>query len=93
MNETGKTDRLSRLQQQREALDHKIRSEQKKLKDQERRDDTRRKVVAGAIALAHMEKDEQFKEYFSKILDRFVERPQDRILFGFMEIPLNKNSE
>lgn len=82
MSDAEKPDRLTRLQQQREALDQKIRAEQKKLKEQERRDETRRKIVAGAIALAHMDKDEHFRALFSELLEHFVERPQDRALLG-----------
>lgn len=85
MNETAKPDRLARLEQQRLEIERRIRKEREKVKAQERRDDTRRKVIAGAIALAHMESDENFRAMFSDLLDRFVERPQDRKLLGLPE--------
>ena len=55
--------------------------------DQARRLDARRKIIAGAIALEHFEKDagsEWGKIYF-RLLDENV-LPKDRHLFGFLPV-------
>jgi hypothetical protein len=55
--------------------------------DQARRIDTRRKVIAGALALEHFEKNagsEWGKIYF-RLLDEYV-LPRDRYLFEFLPV-------
>lgn len=44
--------------------------------------DTRRKILAGALVLDMMEKDEATKQRFLERLDRFLTRQDDRNLFG-----------
>ena len=81
MTETKST-RLEKLEAQKQKLLKQIALEKNRLRGQERKDDTRRKIVAGAIALAHCERDEMFKEHFFDLLSRFVDREQDRTLLG-----------
>ncbi len=76
------SDRLKKLQQQQEKLQKQISREKAKLRGDERKNDTRRKIVAGAIALAHCERDENFRHLFRELLNRFVEREGDRLLLG-----------
>ena len=47
-----------------------------------RADDTRRKILAGALALDMMEESEENKARFMTRLDKFLSRPDDRTLFG-----------
>jgi hypothetical protein len=74
------SDRLAKLHQQQEKLKKQIALEKARLRGQERKDDTRRKIVAGAIALAHCERDENFRDRFFSLLSRFVDRDSDRAL-------------
>lgn len=67
--------RLAKLRARTEALENR-------LKTQERKTDTRRKVVAGAIVLETARRDTAFKEQLWKLLDEHVDRPLDRELFG-----------
>lgn len=48
----------------------------------QRSDDTRRKILAGALVLDMMERDEQTKAKFIERLDKFLTRPDDRALFS-----------
>lgn len=48
----------------------------------ERKADTRRKIIAGALALEHAERDEDFGRELWKLIDSRVERERDRELFG-----------
>lgn len=47
-----------------------------------RANDTRRKILIGAMMLEHMEKNEATKTSVMGKLDAFLTRPDDRALFG-----------
>jgi large subunit ribosomal protein L7/L12 len=47
----------------------------------QRSEDTRRKILAGALVLDMMERDEQTRIKFTDRLDKFLTRPDDRALF------------
>lgn len=48
----------------------------------QRADDTRRKILAGALVIDMMEQDEQTKSKFMRRLDQYLTRADDRALFG-----------
>lgn len=52
----------------------------------ERANDTRRKILAGALLLDMMEKDEAIKQQFMERLDSYLTRQDDRALFKLPEI-------
>ena len=76
-------DRLTTLRQKREQLDAQLRALEVRSKQAERKADTRRKVIAGALALEHYEKnpDSEFRRILRRLLDEYVVRPHDRALF------------
>lgn len=47
-----------------------------------RAEDTRRKILAGALVLEMMAGDDETKTRFIARLDKFLTRPDDRALFG-----------
>lgn len=47
-----------------------------------RSDDTRRKILAGALVLDMMERDEAAQHRFLERLDKYLKRADDRALFG-----------
>lgn len=53
----------------------------------QRSDDTRRKILAGALVLDMMQRDEQTKVKFVERLDKFLTRPDDRALFDLPAQP------
>jgi len=57
----------------------------------DRKLDTRRKIIAGAIALEHMKYDGSFAAAFQELLDRFVEKGPERLLFGLAPRPPSPN--
>ena len=57
-----------------------------------RSNDTRRKILAGALVLDMMEKDEAAKQRFLDRLDKFLKRPDDRKLFGLTSLTDRKLS-
>jgi len=80
------TDRLETLRQKRDQLDAQLRALEARNKQAERKADTRRKVIAGALALEHFEanRDSEFGRIMFRLLDEYVVRPHDRGLFDFL---------
>ena len=76
------TDRLTRLEQKKAKIEADIAREKSRQKTKERKDDTRRKILTGAIALAHAERDTEFHRLLYGLLDRFIEPDRDRALLG-----------
>jgi len=76
-------DRLKTLREKREQLDAQLRALEARNKQAERKADTRRKVIAGALALEHYEKnpESEFHRILFRLLDEYVMRPHDRALF------------
>jgi hypothetical protein len=52
-----------------------------RMEHRDRKRDTRRKVIAGAIVLAHAEHDAEFCRDLSRLLQLHITRPHDRALF------------
>ena len=75
-------DQLDKLREKRAQLDARLKKLEAREKEKARKADTRRKVIAGALALEHAEIDPEFGEKLHSLLARFVNRPQDRALFG-----------
>jgi hypothetical protein len=91
---TGKrsaAERLAALEQQEAQLKARIQRERARLKDAERKADTRRKIIAGAIALEHAEINADFGAELWRVLARHVTRPDDRALLGLP--PLSETAD
>ncbi len=76
-------DKLEALRKQREQIDAQLRDLEARQKEADRKADTRRKVIAGALAIEHMEANEktEFGKVMLKLLDEYVTRSADRALF------------
>lgn len=73
--------RLHKLRKQRDALDAQIKSVQARARQQARKRDTRRKVLAGAAVLHAAELDLVFARQLHRMLDGFLARDDERALF------------
>lgn len=74
--------RLSRLLEERAKLDARIRDMQAREREEERKRDTRRKIIAGALALEHAAIDpDGFGAALRELLEKHVNRAADRALF------------
>ena len=93
MPRRSSTDRLALLRQRRDQIDAQLRALEARNKQAERKADTRRKVIAGALALEHFEKnrDSEFGRIMLRLLDEYVVRPHDRALFP--DLPDAENSQ
>ena len=80
-------ERLSTLQQRLAKVQRDIRLARAHEKDQARRDDARRKIITGALALEHFEKNpgSEFSKVLFGLLDEYT-RPDDRMLFAFLPV-------
>ena len=76
-------DKLEALKKKRDALDAQIQAVSARQRAAERKADTRRKILAGALALEHAEKnpDSEFARKLFRLLDEYVTRPHERALF------------
>lgn len=89
MPRRSSADRLELLRQKRDQIDAQLKSLESRNKQAERKADTRRKVIAGALALEHFEKnrDSEFARTLFRLLDEYVVRPHDRALFPDLPDP------
>ena len=53
-----------------------------------RSNDTRRKILAGAMTLEISERDEEARQRFIKQMDKYLTRADDRALFDLQPLPL-----
>lgn len=70
--------RLKKLKEQDRARKQK---ERQRVSAQNRKDDTRRKILIGAMYFERMKKDDEFKEQMLKALDKYLTTERDRQLF------------
>ena len=84
--------RLEQLLKKQEELKAQIRKEKNKLSQAERKKDTRRKILLGALMMDMMKKGELDEKKILKRLDGFLTRETDRLLFDF-SIPTQDNSK
>lgn len=75
-------ERISKLEAQRSQLAARIAKERAKVSAADRKKDTRRKIIAGALALEHAEKNEGFGGTLQRLLNEYVTKPAERELFG-----------
>lgn len=74
---------LQQLKAKREQIEAKKLT---KMLKGERSDETRRKILAGALTLELMESDEATRQRFMGRLDKYLTRADDRALFGLAPI-------
>ena len=73
--------KLEQLKKKQEQLRLHIQKEEQKLKTKNRKDDTRRKILVGAMVLDRMDKNDEYKQEILSILDSYLKNEKDRSLF------------
>jgi len=73
-------ERLARLKEQREKLNARIQATEARFKTSERKKDTRKKILLGSYYLIKAIKENGMNEV-KAIMDKFLTRDSDRILF------------
>ena len=74
-------DRLRKLKEQRARINAEIQRVKGRESQEERKRETRRKILAGAMVLDRVARKELAEKLFKADMDRFLERDQDRALF------------
>ncbi len=92
-DEKNKLNKLERLKERHKQISEQIKLEQNKRKSEERKKDTRRKILAGALALSHMEKDAEHKAKMERLLREGLTKSTDRELFGLSPLPEGKKKK
>ena len=70
--------RIVSLKAKKDALTARLNALQAKAKTEDRKRDTRRKIVVGAAVIAAIEKDDALARRVRELLARSVTRPNDR---------------
>ena len=78
-------DERARLLEKKARIDARLKALAIADQKQKRKDDTRRKIIAGALALEHATINNEFAAQLASLLNRYVERPEDRALFDFLD--------
>ena len=77
------TKKLEKLLEQREKINARIQKARARETTQKRKEDTRRKILLGALVIEMMDKGELDNEVIMKRLEGFLTRDIDRKLFDF----------
>lgn len=75
-------EKLAKLEEQRARINAEIQRVRAREQQQIRKDETRRKVLIGAMLLGKARSDSDLKARLVQELDEYLERPHDRALFG-----------
>lgn len=88
MPRLNSTDKMTTLLKKQEEIANQLKQLRAREKQTERKADTRRKVIAGALALEHLAKfpDSDFARVLTGLLDAYVEE-RSRYLFPFLPKP------
>ncbi len=78
----SKEEKLKGLEERRDKLNARIARDRARLDRDERRRDTRKKILAGAFLLQRVEQGEWSRERFMEGMDAFLTNNRDRELFG-----------
>jgi len=81
MNANASSTALEKLKKQREVLDARIQAAEARSRNDERKKDTRRKILVGAYYLEQAQKNNQAWTALQHIMADYLTRDSDRKLF------------
>ncbi len=77
---------LEKLLEKEKQLKAKIQAAKYREREKERKLDTRRKILIGAMVLEGMKNSEEYEAKIRQNLDKYLTKNKDRVLFGLPEI-------
>ena len=80
-------DRIRQLEEQRARINAEIQRVRGRESLEERKRETRRRILAGAMVLDRVARGDLSEKLFKADMDRFLEREQDRALFDLPPRP------
>lgn len=87
----NKLTKLEKLTKQIEALQEKANAEKNREREKSRKEETRKKILIGAMVLDGMSKNQDYQSKMLKNLDKYLTAERDRKLFNLT--PTNKNDD
>jgi hypothetical protein len=84
--------KIEKLREKKAQIDAKIKIIEAREREQNRREETRRKIIAGALALHHAKENpnSSFARILNGLLNDYVIKPYERKLFGLPALPDNQ---
>lgn len=79
---TKAAERLAKLEEQRARINAEIQRVRAREQQQERKNETRRKVLVGAWMMGKVQSGEWPEQKLIEAMDSYLERDHDRALFG-----------
>lgn len=90
MPKQSKAEQLAALQKKEAELKARKKVLKSKISSEERKQDTRRKIIVGSVLIAHAEKNAEFAGWLAKFLNRALTKSQDRTLLAdLLSIPIH----
>lgn len=83
-------EKIEELEAAKAKIAARIKVEKNKLRKKNRKDETRRKILVGAVVLSHMQHNDEFAEAIMELLGKYTLRPADR---EFLKLPPLKSSK
>ncbi len=80
---------------EREQLNARLKDIQAREKNKQRKIDTRQKIIAGALALNHRDKnpDDPFTKKLDALINEYVTKDNERALFDLPPLPANDQNK
>ncbi|MCD9468960.1 hypothetical protein [Photobacterium iliopiscarium] len=85
----NKLTKLEKITKQIEALQAKANSEKNREREKSRKEETRKKILIGAMVLDGMSKNQDYQSKMLKNIDKYLTAERDRKLFNLT--PINEN--
>ena len=86
-----KNSKLETLKAKKEQIEARIKNLESKENLKQKKQDTRRKILIGAMVMEQMKKNEEAKKKILASLEGFLTRPMDREMFDLPEKPKSQN--
>ena len=83
-------DRIRQLEEQRARINAKIQRVRSRESQEERKRETRRLILMGAMLRDRIARKDLSEKLFKADMDRFLDRDQDRALFGLPPRPAKR---
>lgn len=85
-----KAEKLAELQEKEAQIKAQIQAIKARDSEEERKRDTRRKILIGGVVLSKVKRGEWSQEKLKTLLDNELKADRDRELFGFSLLPSNE---
>ena len=81
--------RIDKLKAKKAQIDAQLKAAQARERAQKRKDDTRRKIISGALALEHAQRNpnSEFTQTMLRLIQNGVKADKDRALFDLDPLP------